>query len=127
MLPELRVTVWPVEIAVALMMISAELVPTVRPETITLPELSRNSAFAAVPVPEAVAVSGVPEIVRTPLETVPGVVPSVKVARTPVAPDKAEVPMTSEPAVAEPVEEAKVLPATRSATICIRLDLRVDE
>jgi hypothetical protein len=121
------VTVWPVEIAVALMMMSAALVPTVRPVTITFPELSRNSALAAVPVAEAVAVNGVPDTVKTPLLTVPGVVPSVNDARTPVEPERADVPITSVPAVAVPVEDAIVLPATKSATNCIRFDLRAVE
>jgi hypothetical protein len=102
-------------------------VPTVKPDTITLPELSRSSAFAAVPVAEAVADKGTPERVKTPLETVPGVALNVTVAKTPVAPDKAEVPITSEPAVAEPVEDAAVLLAIKSATNCMRLFLRVVE
>ena len=109
------------------MMISADDVPTVRPETITLPALSLNSAFAAVPVAEAVAVKGVPDTVKTPLETVPGVEPSVNVAKTPVAPESADVPITSVPAVAEPVDAANVLPAIKSATICIRFDFNVVE
>ena len=106
---------------------SAALVPTVRPVTITLPELSRNSAFAAVPVAEAVDVNGVPDTVKTPLDTVPGVVPSVKVANTPVEPERADVPITRDPAVAVPVEDATVLPATKSATSCIRFDLSAVE
>jgi hypothetical protein len=60
-------------------------------------------------------------------ETVPVAELRVKVTRTPVAPDSAEVPMTSEPAEAVPVEAAAVLLDTRSATSCIRLFLRVVE
>lgn len=126
-MPLESVTVWPEEIAVELIVMSEPLVPTVKSETITLPALSRNSALAAVPVPEAVAVKGVPESVNTPLDTVPGVALSVNDARTPVAPESAEVPTTSVPAVADPVDEANVLPATRSATNCIRFDFSVVE
>ena len=103
------------------MMMSVPLVPTVRPETITVPALLRISAKAAVPVPEAVAVKGVPEIVKTAPATVPGVAESVNVHRTPVAPDSADVPITIVPAVAEPVDDAAVLLAIKSATNCIRL------
>jgi len=86
------------------MMMSVPDVPTVSPETITVPALFRSSASAAVPVAEAVADSGVPEMVRTLPETVAGVVLSVIVARTPVAPDRALVPMTSDPAAVPVVE-----------------------
>lgn len=127
MVPLDNVTDWPDEIAVALIIISVPLVPTVKPETITLPALSRNSALAAVPVPLAVDVKGVPEIVNTPLDTVPGVVPSVNVTSKPVAPESADVPITNEPADAVPLEAVCVLPATKSATSCIRLFFNVDE
>ena len=107
------------------MIISVPLVPTVKPDTMTVPALLRNSANAAVPVADAVADNGTPESVNTEPDTVPGVALSVIVARTPVAPDKADVPMTSEPAVAVPVEAAAVLVAIRSATNYIRLVLSV--
>lgn len=124
-MPLVSDTVWPVDTAVALMMMSALLVPTVRPETITVPALLRISAKAAVPVPEAVAVNGVPEIVRTAPATVPGVDDSVKLANTPVAPDNDDVPITSVPAEAAPVDDAATFDAIKSATNCIRLLLSV--
>ena len=124
-MPLVSDTVWPVDTAVALMMMSAPLVPTVRPETITVPALLRISASAAVPVPDAVAVNGVPEMVRTEPATVPGVDDSVKLANTPVAPESADVPITSVPAEAVPVDEAATFDAIKSATNCIRLVLSV--
>ena len=103
MVPLVKVTVWPDVIDTLLRMISVALVPTVRPETITVPALFRISARAAVPVADAVAESGTPEMVRMVLDTiVAGVALSVIVARTPVAPDSAEVPMTNVPADAVP-------------------------
>jgi len=125
MVPDVICTVCPVEIAVALIVMSVPEVPTVRPLTITVPALLRNSARAAVPVALAVAESGVPDNVNTDPETIPGVALSVIVANTPVAPESALVPMTSDPAVAAPVEEAAVLDAIKSATNCIRLVLSV--
>ena len=125
--PEFTVTVWPDVMLVDEMMMSVPLDPTVRPETMTPPELFRNSARAAVPVAVAVAERGVPDRVSTPLVTVPVDALSVMVASTPVAPESALVPITREPATAVPVEAAAVLPETRSATSCIRFDLRVEE
>ena len=109
--PLVSVTVWPEEIEVELIVMSVPEVPTVRPDTITVPELSRSSALAAVPVAEADAVTPEAFSVSTPPETVPGVELSGKVASTPVAPESADVPMMRLPAVAEPVEAAAVLPA----------------
>ena len=100
-------------------------VPTVKAETITVPALFLISANAAVPVPVAVEVNGVPEMVRTAPATVPGVVESVKLANTPVAPESADVPITSVPAVAVPVEAAATFVAIKSATNCIRLVFNV--
>jgi hypothetical protein len=114
------VTVPPDVIEVVPRIISVADVPTVRPETIVVPELLRNSALAAVPVADALADKGVPDSVRTPLDTVPGVVLREMVTRTPVAPLRDEVPITRLPAVAVPVEDATVSPAIRSATNCIR-------
>jgi hypothetical protein len=113
------------EIEVELIMMSVPDVPTVKPDTIVVPALLRNSARAAVPVPLAVALNGTPERVRTPLETVPGVAERVTDARTPVAPESADVPITSVPAKAVPVEAAAVFDAIRSATSCIRLLFKV--
>jgi len=120
--PEETVTVPPDVIVVVPRTMSVPDVPTVRPVTMGVPALLRSSAAAAVPDAEAVALNGVPDSVRTAPDTVPGVVPSVMVARTvPIA----DVPMTSEPAEAVPVEAAATLDAIRSATNCIRLVLSV--
>ena len=108
-------------------MISEADVPTVRPDTMTVPPLVLSSALAAVPDADAATDNGVPLSVNTEPETVPGVVPRAMVARTPVAPDKPDVPITIEPAVADPVDAACVLPAIKSATSCIRLVLSVEE
>lgn len=98
MVPLVTCTDCPDVIEVEEMMMSVPVVPTVRPDTMTVPALLRISARAAVPVPEAVAVSGVPDSVSVEPDTVAGVVESVMVARTPVAPDSADVPITSVPA-----------------------------
>jgi hypothetical protein len=108
-------------------LISAPLVATERPDTIVVPELSRSSAFDAVPDADAVPLNGVPEIVKTAPETVAAGADRVMVANTPVAPDSVLSPITSDPAVALPVEDAAVFPDTRSATSCIRLVFKVDE
>lgn len=104
MVPDVTCTVCPEVIDTDEIMMSVPEVPTVRPETITVPALFRSSASAAVPVAEAVADNGTPEIVSTLPDTVAGVVLRVIVANTPVAPDSALVPMTSVPA-AVPVTE----------------------
>jgi hypothetical protein len=121
------VTVWPDVTETESRMISEADVPTVSPDTMTVPALFLSSAFAAVPDAEAATDSGVPLNVRTEPETVPGVVLSAMVANTPVAPESDDVPMTKEPAVADPVDAAAVLVAIKSATSCIRLVLRVEE
>jgi hypothetical protein len=125
--PEEQVTVRPEVIDVEPMMMSVPEVPTVRPETMAVPELFRSSAKAAVPVADAVALKGVPESVNTLPDTVPAVALRVKVAKTPVAPLRLAVPTTSEPATADPVEAAAVLPLIRSATSCMRLVFSVAE
>jgi hypothetical protein len=77
---------------------------TVRPETITVPALLRSSALAAVPVAAAVADTPEALIVKVSPETEPGVVLRGSVARTPVDPDRADVPITREPAAVPVVE-----------------------
>ena len=77
--PEVTCTVWPVDTAVALIVMSVPLVPTVKPLTTVVPPLVRSSASAAVPVPVAVAESGVPARVRTPLAGVLNAPPAVPV------------------------------------------------
>lgn len=114
--PEVTCTVCPEVMAVEDTMMSVPEVPTVRPETITVPALLRSSASAAVPVAEAVAESGVPESVRTLPDTVAGVVLSVIVANTPVAPDRALVPITSVPAAVPVVEIVGALPVPKAFT-----------
>ena len=96
--PELIVTVTPEVNVVVPTVMSVPLVPTVRPETMVLPALSRNSASAAVPEFEIVA-EGVPFRVMTPEATEKLGFCSVMVASTPVEPDKAEVPITSSPSL----------------------------
>jgi hypothetical protein len=102
MTPEVSWTVWPDVIDVVEMMMSVAEVPTVKPETITVPALLRSSARAAVPVAEAVTEIGTPEIVSVVPEATAGGFGRAIVARTPVAPDKADVPMTSDPALPAP-------------------------
>tara|TARA_R110000868_G_scaffold115530_2_gene308435 strand:- start:753 stop:1082 length:330 start_codon:yes stop_codon:yes gene_type:complete len=104
--PAVQVTVCPDDIATEPMMTFVPDVPTVRPVTIAVPPVLRNSARAAVPVADAATDSGTPDNVRTPPDTVPAVADSAIVARTPVAPDNADVPMTRDPAAAEPVDAA---------------------
>lgn len=74
--PEVTCTVWPEVIEVEEMITLVPEVPTVRPPTMTVPALFRSSASAAVPVADAVALRGVPEMVSVSPETVAGVVDS---------------------------------------------------
>jgi hypothetical protein len=115
--PLVTCTVCPEVTDVLEMMMSVPDVPTVRPLTITVPALSLNSAFAAVPVADAVVESGTPEIVSTSPDTVAGVVESVIVARTPVAPERADVPITSDPAETPVVSIVGVPAEPRAFTI----------
>jgi hypothetical protein len=98
MLPEVICTGMPVESVVVVRLMFAALVDTVRPETTVLPALSLSSARAAVPPADGVTESGVPERVAV-LEDSEngGVDDSTTEAKTPVAPESPEVPITSNP------------------------------
>jgi hypothetical protein len=119
------VTVWPDVIDTEFRMISVADVPTVSPVTTTVPAWLRISASAAVPVADAVADSGVPAKVATAPDMVNGVAGRGMVTNTPVAPDSAEVPITSELTCAVPVDAVNVLLDTTSLINCIRLVLSV--
>src|SRR5215213_10638257 len=95
-------------------------VPTVRLPTITVPALLRISPLAAVPEAEAVADRGTPASGKTSPETVLAGLGSVIVARTPVAPDKADVPMTRVPAEPAPVAAANTFESMSALTTSMR-------
>jgi hypothetical protein len=127
--PEVIVTVSPVEMTSELRMISAPEpdAPTVRPPTITVPALLRSSASAAVPAVGVLFESGVPPSVNMLPETLAAGFGRVNVAITPVAPESEEVPITSEPADPAPVDAFTVLLVIKSATSCILFVFSVDE
>jgi hypothetical protein len=114
--PEVTCTDWPEVIEVLEMITSVPEVPTVRPDTMAVPAEFRNSAKAAVPVADAVAESGVPLRVKTLPDTVAGVVLKVNVASTPVAPERAEVPITIVPAAVPVVDMVGAVAVPRSFT-----------
>jgi hypothetical protein len=96
--PDVIETGTPVDRVVVVRLMFDALVPTVRPETTVLPALSLSSASAAVPLAEGVTDKGVPESVAT-LEEIEngGVDDNTTEAKTPVAPESPDVPMTSNP------------------------------
>jgi hypothetical protein len=102
---------------VELIIISVPEVPTVRPDIIVLPPLSLNSAKAAVPVADAVADKGTPSSVATLDAMENDGFCNVIVTRTPVAPDRDDVPITNNPLPDCPSTEvpAAVLVAVRAA------------
>jgi hypothetical protein len=88
MVPAVHSTVWPDVIEVdGLIIMSVPEVPTVRPVTISVPELFLNRAIAAVPVLPAVAVLVKPENDKTSLLIVPHGSLQVNVASTDEYPD----------------------------------------
>jgi hypothetical protein len=112
----------PVENAVVLTVMFVPEVPTVRPETMVFPALSRNSASAAVPLADGVAVRGTPSMVATLEAMLTEGFGRVTVASTPVAPDKLAVPMTSWPKPAPPSTD---WPETAAVKVAANLALAV--
>jgi hypothetical protein len=107
------------------MVISVPLVPTVNPETTTVPALLRISALAAVPVAEAVPETPDGLSVRTSPEIVAAGLLSVSEQRTPVDPERADVPITRVPADPEPDAAVIVLLLIVSLTVVRRFVRRV--
>ena len=101
-MPEVQDNPCPSVTFVLFTIISVPDVPTVSPEAIVVPLLSLSSARAAVPELLAVTLNGVPSSVATLLAMEKLGFCNVNVARTPVAPDREDVPMTSRPKLGPP-------------------------